>query len=151
MSGTRAVVMAAGALLLLRAPAGALDVRVITVLASDAGPSDPQLAALRPHLAGLVSYSSFRVVRSERRRCLWKNQSAFQLPGGRALYVIPKGMDDTTALVQIQLMDGRKTLMETDMRLPTPGRVFFGVGRDGHEGEGAMIVVLKARDVSRGK
>jgi hypothetical protein len=125
-------------------PVLALEVEVTSVHAADSGPTDAALDALRPRLRRLVSYRSFRIVSQEQRKCTLRNSEEFELPGGRWLHVTPRGMDDQTVMVEVRLLDGRRRLVDTQVRMRNRGVVFFGVGRDQRGGDGALIVVLKA-------
>lgn len=140
------VAVAGSSLLALVAVAHALTVQVTTVRAAPAGPSDAQLAPLRPRLRRLVGYRSFRIVREENRPCVWRSQEAFLLPDGRLLHVVPKAMRDETVVMQVQLLDGRRSLMDTDVRLQNRGVMLFGVDRDASSARGAIIVILKAEE-----
>ena len=125
-----------------------LSVHVMTVHATEHGPSDEQLAPLRPRLRRLVGYRAFHVVQEERRACTWRNSEAFALPGGRWLHLLPKGMDEQTVMMQVRLLDGRKRLVDTHVRLRSGGTMAFGMGRDGRAGydDGALIILLKAEE-----
>src|SRR5437867_381470 len=94
------------------APADALEVRITTVRATERGPSDAQLVALRPRLRRLVGYRSFQVVGEERRVCAWQTPAAFPIPGGRALHIVPKGMRDQAVVMQVKLLDGKRALVD---------------------------------------
>jgi hypothetical protein len=136
------------ACLLLPVAASALDVQVISVHASESGPTDAALDALRPRLRRLAGYRAFRVVRTERRQCQWHNPEQFTLPGGRSLQLVPRGMEQQAVLMQVRLLAGRHRLVDTNVRLRNRGTMLFGVGRDGRagEGSGALIVVLRAEE-----
>jgi hypothetical protein len=131
-------------LLALAAIARALTVQVTTVRATAAGPSDAQLAPLRPRLRRLVGYRSFRVVREEHRPCVWRSREAFLLPDGRLLHVVPKAMRDETVVMRVELLDGRRSLVDTDVRLQNRGVMLFGVNPETGPADGAMIVIIKA-------
>ena len=124
----------------------ALDVQITTVQASTHGPSDAQLLGLRPRLRRLVGYRSFRVVGQERRSCTWRSSEAFVIPGGRALYVVPKAMRDETVVMQVRLLDGPRSLVDTDVRLQNRGVMLFGVEKDTRADEGALIIMLRAEE-----
>jgi hypothetical protein len=136
------------ACLLLPVAAAALDVQVISVHASESGPTDASLGALRPRLRRLAGYRAFRVVRSERRQCQWHSPEQFALPGGRSLQLVPRGIEQQAVLMQVRLLDGRHRLVDTNVRLRNRGTMLFGVGQDGRggEGSGALIVVLQAEE-----
>ena len=123
--------------------AGSLDVQITTVRAAERGPSDAQLVALRPRLRRLVGYRSYRVVQEQRRQCAWGNREAFTIPGGRFLHVMPKGMRDQAVLMQIQLQDGARALVDTDVRLQNRGVMLFSVGEDA---DGALLIIVRAED-----
>ncbi len=127
-------------------PAIALDVHVVTVHAVERGPSDPELTALRPRLRRLVGYRGFHVMQDEQRRCSWRNQESFALPGGRWLQLLPKGMEDQAVTMQVRLLDGRRRLMDTQIRLRNGGTMAFGMGRDGGAADGALIILLRAEE-----
>jgi hypothetical protein len=133
-------------LLCTSSPALALNIELITVQAAERGPSDPELASLRPRLRRLVSYRAFRVVRDERRLCAWRNPESFVLPGGRSLQLLPKGMDDQAVTMQVRLLEGRRRLMDTQIRLRNRGTMIFGMGRDGGGSDGALIILLRAEE-----
>jgi hypothetical protein len=125
---------------------GALDVQVTSVRAYEHGPSDVQLLELRPRLRRLVGYRSFRIVNEERRRCPWGEREAFTIPGGRVMNVMPKAMRDQAVVMQVKLLDGTRALIDTDVRLQNRGVMLFGVDREGHSTEGALIIMLRAEE-----
>jgi len=124
----------------------AVDVQITTVRALEHGPSDAQLVALRPRLRRLVGYRSFQVIGQERRRCAWQEREAFDIPGGRLLHVEPKGMRDQAVVMRVALLDGQRTLIDTDVRLQNRGVMLFGVDTDSRVPDGALIIMLKAEE-----
>jgi hypothetical protein len=137
---------AAAYLLALAAIARAISVQVTTVRATREGPSDAQLAPLRPRLRRLAGYRSFRIVRHEHRPCVWRAGEAFSIPGGRLLHVVPKAMRDGTVVLHVQLRDGPRSLVETDVRLQNRGVMLLGVEQDASAPDGALIIMLKAEE-----
>ncbi len=131
-------------LLTTAAFAEGVAVQITTVRASESGPSDVQLLELRPRLPRLVGYRSFHVVQQERRLCDWRTSEAFTIPGGRLLHVVPKAMRDQAVVMQVQLLDGRRSLVDTDVRLQNRGVMLFGVDQDAHAAGGALIIMLRA-------
>ena len=140
--------LTAGVLFVLGAAgvAGALEVRVTMVRATERGPSDAQLIALRPRLRRLVGYRSFQVMGEERRQCAWQSAAAFPIPGGRLLHIVPKGMRDQAVVMQVKLFDGRRALVDTDVRLQNRGVMLFGVDRSTSDVDGALIIMVRAED-----
>lgn len=126
--------------------AAALEVQVTSVRASDRGPSDAGLQDFRPRLRRLVGYRAFRIVNDERQDCAWGHQAEFRIPGGRLLHVVPKSMRDSAVVMQVRLVEGERKLVDTDVRLQNHGVMLFGVGRDRHAEEGALIIMLRAEE-----
>lgn len=122
----------------------ALEIQVTSVRAAESGPSDPRLVSLRPRLRRLVGYRAFQVVSKETRTCGLRTESRFGLPGGRRLQLLPKSYDEDAINMQVRLLEGRKRLVDTNVRVPNRGTVIFGVGRDARVGDEALIVLLKA-------
>jgi hypothetical protein len=135
-----------GGLLLLPGAAGAqnLAVQVTTVRAAERGPCDPQLEALRPRLRRLAGYRAYQLVGDQQRRVSWRITEAFDLGDGRTLVLLPKGMEDQRVMMQVRLLDGRRRLVDTNVRLVNGGTMVFGVGRDARAGNGALLILLRA-------
>jgi hypothetical protein len=125
---------------------GEVTVQITSVRAYDRGPSDSQLQRFRPRLRRLVGYRSFRVVRDERQSCEWGNNVAFRVPGGPLIQVVPKGMRDDAVLLQVKLLDGKRALVDTDIRLQNRGVVLFGVDQDSGAEKGMLIIMLHAEE-----
>ena len=106
--------------------AAALEVQVTSVRASDRGPSDAGLQDFRPRLRRLVGYRAFRIVQDERQDCAWGSAAEFQIPGGRVLRVVPKQMRDQAVVMQVHLVEGKRKLVDTDVRLQNRGVMLFG-------------------------
>ena len=137
-----------GGLLMLPGAAGAdaqnLDIQVTTVRAAERGPCDPQLEALRPRLRRLAGYRAYQLVGEQQRRVAWRSTEAFDLGDGRTLLLLPKGMEDHRVMMQVRLLDGRRRLVDTNVRLANGGTMVFGVGRDARGGDGALLILLRA-------
>jgi hypothetical protein len=135
-----------GGLLLLPGAAGAqnLAVQVTTVRAAERGPCDPQLEALRPRLRRLAGYRAYQLVGDQQRRVSWRITEAFDLGDGRTLVLLPKRMEDQRVMMQVRLLDGRRRLVDTNVRLVNGGTMVFGVGRDARAGNGALLILLRA-------
>ncbi len=148
----RGALAALGVAAAVVAPLGAtvfaseLLVQITTVRASEHGPSDAQLVQLRPRLRRLVGYRSYRVIQDERRRCSWGSREAFTIPGGRLLRVVPKGMRDEAVMMQLQLVQGARALVDTDIRLQNRGVMLFSLSQDDGPDDGALVIMIRAED-----
>ena len=128
------------------AEAQPLDIQVTTVRALEEGPCDPQLESLRPRLRHIAGYRAYHLIREQQRRVAWRNTEAFDLGDGRSLVLLPKGMVDERVMMQVRLLEGRKRLVDTNVRLANGGTMVFGVGRDARSGDGAILILLRARN-----
>jgi len=128
------------------ASAGHLTVQVTTVQATDSGECDPSLEPLRARLRKVAGYTSYRALADERRTVGWHSEEEFQLPGGRSLLLWPKAMQDHRVVLQVRLLDGTRRLVDTQVRLQNRGFMVFGLGRDGHVGNGATLILLRAEN-----
>src|SRR5262249_61609288 len=70
----------------------------------------------------------------------------FDLGGGHKLVLLPKGMEDQRVMMQVRLLDGRRRLVDTNVRLVNGGTMVFGVGRDARGGDGALLILLRAEN-----
>ena len=137
------VALVAAAVFAEASPPETLRVQVTAVRAAESGPSDPQLVSLRPRLRRLVGYRAFQIVQREERPCGWRTESRFALPGDRHLKVLPKGFDEDAVKMQVRLLEGRRRLVDTNVRVVNGGTMLFGVGRDPRAGADALIIMLK--------
>lgn len=126
--------------------ARALEIQVTTVRATEQGQSDPVLVGLRPQLRRIVGARSYQVVSQERRRCTWRNAEDFALPAGVSMHLLPRSLEQGTVVMQVRLLDGRRRIVHTDVRLRNRGTMVFGMGHDPHGSEGSLIVLLKAEE-----
>jgi hypothetical protein len=53
-------------------------------------------------------------------------------------------MRDQAVVMQVQLLDGRRSLVDTDVRLQNRGVMLFGVAQDAGAAGGALIIMLRA-------
>jgi len=126
------------------AEAQPLDIQVTIVRALEAGPCDPQLESLRPRLRHIAGYRAYHLLGEQQRRVAWRNTEAFDLGDGRTLLLLPKRMEDQRVMMQVRLLDGRRRLVDTNVRLANGGTMVFGVGRDARGGDGALLILLRA-------
>ncbi|HJW68590.1 MAG TPA: hypothetical protein VJ829_04450 [Candidatus Binatia bacterium] len=145
---TGATLVVVSALLLIAAGVDAqtLDIHVTTVRAADTGPCDPQLEAMRPRLRKLVGYRAYQLLGEQQRRVPWRNTEAFDLGDGGSLVLLPKGMSDERVMMQVRLLEGRRRLVATNVRLVNGGTMVFGLGRDARTADGALLILLRAED-----
>jgi len=139
------VLTGGGALLpALAADAQNVAIQVTTVRAVERGPCDPQLEAMRPRLRRLAGYRGYQLVGDQQRVVAWRNTEAFDLGGGRSLILQPKRMDDASVMMQVRLLDKRRRLVDTNVRLANGGTMVFGLGKDARGGDGALLILLRA-------
>jgi hypothetical protein len=120
-----------------------VELRIETVLASNASPYfDARLEDIRRQL-GVFRYKSYRLVQEERRRVGWGSQVDFSLPGGRILQVVPKQFADDRIALQVMIMEGASPtpLMNTALSIKNHGTLFFGGRR--HQ-DGTLIIRIGA-------
>jgi len=120
-------------------------IQVMAIEAGNGGACDPRLEFLRSRLRRVVSYRSFRLVGDMQRDVLWQDTEVFVLPHGTRLLLLPKGREAQEVLLQVRLVDGRRQLVDTIVRLRNRGYMVFGVERDARADE-ALLVVLRAED-----
>ena len=118
-----------------------VEVRIDTVLASNAGTSFEAPAALRQPFVGLFPYSSYHLVQGEERRVAWRREAEFLLPGGRYLVVVPRGYKDGRVLLNVMLIAGTRPLVNTALALKDHG-VFLLAGP--HYQEGILVIAIGA-------
>lgn len=127
------------------APGATVRIQVMAITASHAGPCDPRVAFLRPRLRRVVNYRSFRLINDVQRDVLWQDTAAFPLDAATRLLLLPKGRERGEVLLQVRLLQGRRSLVDTVVRLRNRGYMVFGVERDPNAEE-ALLVVLRAED-----
>lgn len=146
MTARALVVLAVALPLVVQGGARADDVLVeVTMLkAKSTGSSDPSLRRWRSTLRRLAGYRAYRIVDTRQRECRWARRQEFALPGGRSLYVTPKGLRGERVLMRVRLVEGANEIVETDVQLGDDGPVFMGMNRDGGTSDGALVIMLKA-------
>lgn len=122
---------------------GGCEVRIGAVVASNSGRGlDPQLAAFKRQFSSLFSYTSYRLIAEQSKSVEWGRRAAFDLPGGRFLLVIPRGLRDGRVSLKILLIDGSRPIVETKLALRDRGMLLVGGPR--HQ-EGVLIIQIGAR------
>ena len=123
-----------------------VEVRIGAVVASNAEPAfDQRLASLRHQFDSLFPYTSYRLIKEERRTVAWGRQAGFDLPGGRYLLVIPREYKDGRVSMKLILVEGSRPLIDTVLSLRDQGT--FLVGGPRHQ-DGVLIIAIAA-DVKR--
>ena len=62
------------------------------------------------------------------------------------LHVLPKGMREQAVVMQVQLLEGPRSLVDTDVRLQNRGVMLFGVDPERGPADGVLIIMLKAEE-----
>jgi hypothetical protein len=130
-------------------PSPPCELRVGAVVASNSGRLfDDRLASLKSQFDRLFPYSSYRLVKEEKRAVQWGARAGFDLPGGRFLLVIPREYKDGRVSLQLVLIDGTRALVDTALALRNQGT--FLVGGPRHE-EGVLIIAIAVRSAEEGE
>ncbi len=126
-----------------RAHAGGVAVSVGTVLATDGGQPefDSRLVSVKPQFDSLFRYSSYRLMKQERRALDWGQGASFDIPGGRYLVIAPKELRDSKVAMQVMLLEGGRPLVDTAVALRDHGVLLLGGPK--HQ-EGVLIIVIGA-------
>ena len=139
------LVLAVVAALGVAAPAraGGVTVTVGSVLATDGGAPefDTRLIAMKPQFDSLFRYSSYRLVKQERRLVEWGQGASFDIPGGRYLVVAPKELRDAKVSMQVMLLEGGRPLVDTAVALRDHGVLLVGGPK---QQEGVLIIAISA-------
>lgn len=122
---------------------GGLELWVRTVLATDGGSFfDERLSKQRRQLEGLFRYSSYRLIKEERRHCRFGNPNSFEIPGGRYLQIIPKEFTGSRVHMKVTLIEGTSAPpLDTDFSLPNDGNIW--VAGPKHP-EGVLLISIGA-------
>jgi hypothetical protein len=126
-----------------RAPA--VEVRIGAIMASQTGNMfDHRLASLRRSFDSLFQYSSYRLLREERRRVKWRRSAEFHLPGGRYLLVMPREYKDGRVALHMMLLERSRQLVNTSLSIRDHGT--FLVGGPNYK-DGVLIIAIGAGTV----
>jgi len=125
------------------AAAGGVALSVGSVLATDGGQPefDARLVAVKPQFDSLFRYSSYRLVKQERRAVDWGQGASFDIPGGRYLVVAPKELRDAKVSMQVMLLEGGRPLVDTSVALRDHGVLLLGGPK---QDSGVLIVMIGA-------
>ena len=124
------------------AHAGAVELTVGSVLATDAGQEfDNRLVAMKPQFESLFRYSSYRLMKQETRALAWGEGASFDIPGGRYLVVAPQELRDSKVAMKIMLLEGGRPLVDTSVALRNRGVLLLGGPK---QQEGVLIISIGA-------
>ena len=119
-----------------------VEVRIGAVFASNTENAfDPKLAVMRRQFDTLFPYTSYRLIKEERRNVAWGHQAGFDLPGGRYLLVIPREFKEGRVSMKLMLVEGSTPLFDTVVGLRNQGT--FLVGGPRHQ-DGVLIIAIGA-------
>lgn len=125
--------------------APAVEIRIGAVLASSSGTNfDNRLASLRRQFDSLLPYSSYRLIQEERRRIAWQRDAEFRLPGRRYLIVMPREYKNGRVALNVMLVQGARTLVNTAVALRNNGTFLVG---GPHHKDGVLIIVIGASKI----
>jgi hypothetical protein len=117
-------------------------VTIGSVLATDAGREfDQRLVAMKPQFESLFRYSSYRLMKQERRMIRWGGGESFDIPGGRYLVVAPKELRDSKVAMDVMLLEGGRPLVDTTVALRNHGILLLGGPK---QQEGVLIIAIGA-------
>jgi len=125
------------------AHAGGVAVTIGSVLATDGEKRefDSRLVAMKPQFDSLFRYSSYRLVKQERRVLDWGQGASFDIPGGRYLVIAPKELRDAKVSMQVMLLEGGRPLVDTAVALRDHGVLLVGGPK---QQEGVLIIAISA-------
>jgi len=127
--------------------ATAVEVRVGAVLASNTGNEfDHRLASMRRQFDNLFSYTSYRLVKEQRKRVSWGGNAGFDVPGGPYVLVIPREYKNERVFMKIVVIENSKPIVDTLVALRHQGT--FLVGGHRHP-DGVLILTIGAEPVRR--
>lgn len=118
-----------------------VDLKIGTILASNQNDDfDPKLSKMKNQLE-VIKYRSYRLIKEETQKVVWKANAAFDIPGGRSLVVVPQEYRNKQLSLKVTLREGDKPLLDTTVRLRNRGN--FLLGGPAHEG-GVLILSISA-------
>jgi len=95
---------------------------------------------LKHRLIRLFHFSTYRLVRHDESHTQFGQTAKFHLPGGRFLYIEPKGMDVEMIKMEVMLFQGGEPMMTTDLEIMNHG--IFMVGGPRYE-RGTLIISIE--------
>lgn len=129
------------------APSGSVvELRFGAVEASNQGVGrDPRLVALHKQFETLFPFSSYRLIREEKRRVVWGRRADFLLPGkNRYMIVIPREYRNGRVAMQVVVIEESRPVIDTVLALRNHGNLLVGGLR---RPDGALILSIGASTV----
>lgn len=124
----------------------AVEVRVGAVLASNRGNEfDSRLASMRQQFDNLFSYSSYRLVKQQKKRVPWGGNAGFDVPGGPYVLVIPREYKKDRVLMKVVVIENSKPIVDTLLSLRQEGTFLVG----GHRRPGGTLILAIGADPLR--
>jgi hypothetical protein len=119
-----------------------VEVRIGAVLASNHGNEfDHRLTGMRRQFDNLFSYSSYRLVKEQRKRVPWGSNAGFDVPGGPYVLVIPREYKNDRVFMKVVVIEDSKPIVDTLLALRDQGTFIVGGRR---HSEGVLILTIGA-------
>ncbi len=120
----------------------AVEVRIGAVLASNSGKEfDARLASLHRQFDILFPYSSYRLVKEERRQVPWGGKAGFDIPGGRYVLVVPREFKNDRVSMKVMVLEGSRPIIDTVIALRNHATFLIGGPR---QPDGVLILSIGA-------
>lgn len=142
-----AALVGVGALWLGEAPralaGGFCQVQIESILACDTGSDfDARLRTLERRLNALFHYSSYNLLRREKRRIGWGQPARFTIPGRHLLVIKPRRSAGERLAMKVMLAHEGRPLVGTEVLMKNHGVFLMGGPR--HD-EGVLIISIGAQ------
>lgn len=119
-----------------------VEVRIGAVLASNTSNEfDHRLASLHRQFNRFFTYSSYQLVKEERKRVAWGARAGFEVPGGRYVVVIPREHKNDRVSMKVLVIEGARPIIDTVLSLRDRGTFLLGGPR---QPDGALILAIGA-------
>jgi hypothetical protein len=118
-----------------------VELKIGTILASnDSDCADPKLSKTKNQLE-VIKYRCYRLIKEETQKVPWRSNTAFDIPGGRSLVVMPQEYRNKRISLKVSLLEGGRPIVDTTVGVPDRGN--FLLGGSAHEG-GVLIFSISA-------
>jgi len=120
----------------------AVEVSVGAIIANNSSEwLDHRVTAMHPGFPTLFPYSSFRLVREERRSVPWGGVVRLDISGTRYVVVVPRGIKNKRVSMRVRLIDTTRPVLDTTIALQDHGTLLVGGPR---ETDGVLILAIGA-------